>query len=278
MMSSIFTSQPLAPPRLVPLWRIRLGEMRGGKPTSLESFRITSKAAEIVEAFSRKYGGEMSHWGGELQVILETNTLDVELFGTQVLSQFYEQWAGGVCTRRCDGKTELISHRSCLCRASKAPAGKDHCSVVTRLIVLCEEVVPCCPGMLTTRSEVMASNFAGMVALVQRKTDGDVPIAVRLRLEMHKAMNRRYPIVLLEPRYPRELPTSTASTAKKTEVPVLGDGVMKDRTGVVVSGATPSTARRQEPTAVADKQVVRAPRVGNIKRGLSKLGIGETKH
>jgi len=266
MREPIFTHQLLVPPSLAPLWRIRLGELRGKEPASLERFRITSKASEIVSAFTRAYGGVVSAWGDEFQAILDTNTLDVELGSGQVLSQFYEEWAGGICTRRCDGTKELIAQQSCLCRANKPPAGKDRCSVVTRLIVLCQEVVPCSPGMLTTRSEIMASNFVGMVGLLQAKTAGGTPIAVRLRLEMHKGKNRRYPIVSLEPRYSPDLPGITASTTK-------------EKTSAVLPNPALRTETREESLPVADTggSAVGVPRINNLRRGLSGAGVGGTK-
>lgn len=100
--------------------RLRLGATQGGRPVSLETWRFTSTNAEFIEWCAATYGGEAKPWkapaGDAWEVITESSTIEVAIPSwSDPVSTSYELWSGAGCQRRCDGVTESLSGKSCLC-------------------------------------------------------------------------------------------------------------------------------------------------------------------
>ncbi len=138
------------------LGRIRIGQVQltsGGKtrPAKLDRFRLTSASRPLLEEIASLYGGVVAEWQpqgggpGQFEVVTTSTRLPV-LVPPQPVSQFYETWSGGGCQRRCDGITELLTDRPCLCGPDPA---ERLCKPTTRLNVILRDV----PGIGVWRLE-----------------------------------------------------------------------------------------------------------------------------
>ena len=113
--------------RLVEVGRIRMGATvpferqdgtRGTRPARLDKWRLTSRDLPRLEAAALIYGGTPAPWEGQegaYALDTEQDNLRIMLLPGQVLSQWYELWSGGGCTRRCNGQEEMLSGGPCLC-------------------------------------------------------------------------------------------------------------------------------------------------------------------
>lgn len=129
------------------LGRIRTGQVVKGnngrsRPSKLDRFRLTSPSKDLLDKVAALYGGTVEAWtpqnGGPSQweVVTESTRLPV-LVPPQPVSQYFEQWSGGGCVRRCDGERELLSDQPCVC--SPDPAERE-CKPTTRLNVVLRDV------------------------------------------------------------------------------------------------------------------------------------------
>ena len=113
----------------------------GTRPAKLDKFRFTSPSREILTSVAELYGGEVKPWtpanGGpaEFEVYSQSNRLPVLIPPRDSVSQWYEQYAGSKCQRRCDGVTEQKSDRPCMCD----PENRD-CKITTRVNVMLRDV------------------------------------------------------------------------------------------------------------------------------------------
>jgi hypothetical protein len=108
------------------LGRIRLGQVNrsNGKtrPEKLDRFRFTSASEPLLAKVAALYGGTVQPWtpqggGAEAFEVITDSTRIPILVPPQPVTQYFEQWSGGGCVRRCDGQTELLSGGS----ASRRP-------------------------------------------------------------------------------------------------------------------------------------------------------------
>lgn len=129
------------------LGRIRIGQLVTGangklRPEKLDRFRLTSASRELLEMVANLYGGTVNAWtpmgGGPaaFEVVTESTRLPV-LVPPQPVSQYYELWSGGGCQRRCDGVTELLTDKPCICGPN--PEEKA-CKPTTRLNVILRDI------------------------------------------------------------------------------------------------------------------------------------------
>jgi hypothetical protein len=137
-----------------PIGRIRTGQQveyerggrRGKRPARLETFRLTSSDAKMLQRAASVYGGVVEEWpeapdGDALQLVTEARELDVLVPGGQPLSQWMEMWGSGGCLRRCTGEEETLSGGPCKCpvdptdRTELATKG-EACKPTTRLNLL----------------------------------------------------------------------------------------------------------------------------------------------
>lgn len=148
-------------PRLPEVGRIRLGEKKGekGYPAKLDAFRFTSRDKALMEIVAKRFGGEVTEWasdeGPQWQVYSQATSLEVVVPKAELaFSQWFENWDGAVCRRRCDGHREVIGERPCICDPDNRL-----CLPTTRLNVLLPDV----PGMGVWRVESHGFNAAAEI-------------------------------------------------------------------------------------------------------------------
>lgn len=127
--------------------RIRLGvkvaSSNGMRPAKLDTLRFTSPRRELIERVAELYGGKAETWqppkgNSQWQVITTATQVPVMVPPQDPAeSQWLEMWSKGGCLRRCDGRTERISGKPCMCDPD--PQERD-CKMHTRVNVLLEEV------------------------------------------------------------------------------------------------------------------------------------------
>ncbi|MEU8756270.1 hypothetical protein AB0C88_37860 [Streptomyces chartreusis] len=132
--------------RLRELGRIRIGQKvataKGGtRPAKLDRFRLTSPSKELLDRVAARYGGTVAPWtpeggAGQFEVITETTRIPIHV-PPQPVSQYFELWSGGGCQRRCDGVTELLKDRPCICGPDPE---QRQCKPTTRLNVVLSEI------------------------------------------------------------------------------------------------------------------------------------------
>jgi hypothetical protein len=156
--------------------RIRIGEKKGNRPAKLDRFRITSASKRLVDEVAALYGGTVRQWDGspagtQWEVYTEARSLPVVVPPQNYLTQWYEQWSGGGCMRRCDGQTETRSGKPCLCpadleeRRQQAQSGKA-CKPTTRLNLMLLEVPSIGLWRLESHGENAAVELPGVAEVL----------------------------------------------------------------------------------------------------------------
>lgn len=167
--------------RIRELGRIRIGQKvatSGGKtrPAKLNKFRLTSPSRELLEKVAAQYGGTVAPWApdekaaGQFEVITEATRMPI-LVPHQPVSQYYELWSGGGCQRRCDGVTELLKDRPCICGPD--PQNRQ-CKPTTRLNVVLAEIPGVGVWRLESHGYYAALELPGVAELLA-KAGGYVP-------------------------------------------------------------------------------------------------------
>lgn len=198
--------------KLTEVGRIRLGEKsEKGAPTKLDRFRLTSKSKEALEAAAAVYGGTVKAWksvdGDAFELVTDTNVLDVVIPPGNALSQWYEMWSGAGCQRRCDGQTETIGNRPCLCPADQSQRAElssrgQACRPTTRLSVILPSVKSVGIWRLESHGYYAATELAGIAELLQQVSATDKYLPATLRLEQRSARRNgklsRFAVPVLE--------------------------------------------------------------------------------
>jgi hypothetical protein len=154
-------------PRLPEVGRIRLGVtktlQRDGKdvtyPAKLDRFRFTSHDRSLIESVAALYGGKVEPWaadeGPQWQVVSDATTIPVVVPRAELaFSQWFENWDGAVCRRRCDGVRDIVRDCPCTC------VDRDReCLPTTRLSVM----LPSIPGLGVWRVESHGFNAAAEI-------------------------------------------------------------------------------------------------------------------
>jgi hypothetical protein len=250
--------------RLREAGRIRIGAQvpaAKGKtrPTKLEAFRLTSADQAAIQAAAKLYGGEPHIWvgapvDGEVwEVFTQASVIPVVVPpAAAAMSQFFETWSGGGCTRRCDGQRELISESPCIC----ATENETTCKPTTRLNVILQEL----PGLGVWRLEshgwYAATELAGTVEVcMAAATRGQLLPAV-LRLEQRQIKR-------------------VGETVKKFAVPVLDIQLTPSALGLVVGQAAIGPANQQPPVEAAGESwhPIAAPPVAELEAGETSAAI-----
>lgn len=132
--------------RLRELGRIRIGQKVATangrtRPGKLDRFRLTSPSKELLDRVAAKYGGTVQEWtpdggAGQYEVITDAKRMPIHV-PPQPVSQYFELWSGGGCQRRCDGVTELLKDRPCICGPDPE---QRQCKPTTRLNVVLSEI------------------------------------------------------------------------------------------------------------------------------------------
>lgn len=199
-------------------------------PVKSRTWVVTSHAEHYVQAAADLWGGTVEKWqplgaGAEQwRVITAADSIDAILPPGDPLSQGYEMWSKGGAQRRCDGITEGLSDRPCLCLAAfgdewfKRSKGTV-CSPTTRLNVLLPDVEDIGLWRVETHSYYAANEIAGAVDMVLAGTGGKAALPVRLRIEPRSRVadgkTKHYPVIALELRSitPRQALTGAVSSA-----------------------------------------------------------------
>jgi hypothetical protein len=180
--------------RLREAGRIRIGQQvasSNGKkrPAKLERFRLTSADKVAIDAAAALYGGEPHLWadapiGEQYEIFTETNTMPVIIPpAAAALSQWWELWSGGGCTRRCDGEREVLSEQPCVCNTEEDDR---QCKPTTRLNVILRDL----PGLGVWRLEThgfnAATELAGTVEICMAAASRGQLLPAVLRLEQRQ--------------------------------------------------------------------------------------------
>lgn len=174
--------------RLREIGRIRIGEQvptSNGKtrPAKLDVFRLTSKDRHVVDIAAQQFGGSVEAWespdGDAWQVKTRAKELTVIVPPQDMaFSQWYELWSAGGCQRRCDGQTEYLGERDCVCDPDQR-----ECAIHSRLSV----ILPDLPGLgvwrLDTSGYYAAVELGGVVEIAAAYAAHGQMLPARLRLE-----------------------------------------------------------------------------------------------
>lgn len=165
--------------QLTELGRIRCGDSKPGKnggkqPQKLERFRFTSQFKPLIAEIAATYGGEVSKWGGEWQVYVTAEKIDV-VMAPREIEQWMEHWdqkAKGemvVPLRRCDGEHEQKSCGPCLCALEEQHV----CKLTTRIWFLLPKINGLGAWRLETHGYYASTETAGTAEqLIRLAKDG----------------------------------------------------------------------------------------------------------
>lgn len=183
--------------------KLRMGvevETSNGKtrPEKLDTWRFTSPDEHVIRAVAAhpELGGEARPWDNdgspEWETITNTSTLDVLITPeADAFSQWYEMWKAGGCQRRCDGDTETLSGKPCMCpadrdeRADLSKQGKA-CKATTRLSVVLPMVPALGSWMVESHGYYAAKELASTIALLDMAGARRGLLPARLRIEQRQ--------------------------------------------------------------------------------------------
>jgi hypothetical protein len=180
-------------PRMRELGRIRIGRQvptgSSGKtrPEKLDRFRFTSSSEKTIRHVAEAYGGEAVEWSPpdgrkQWEVITDAQRIPI-LIPPQPLTQFYEQWSGGGCQRRCDGLRELLSDVPCICADNGQEGADRDCKPTTRINVVCRDI----PGVglfrLESHGYYAAVELPQLAELLEKAAGTDFRLEAWLGLE-----------------------------------------------------------------------------------------------
>ena len=184
------------------VFRIRIGDKdeRGNPRKLTDSIRVTSPNAAVVDAFVAVFGGETKPWDAQFEAYLPTTALPVMVLPGQSISQWWESYRGGVCERRCDGETETLSGKPCMCPAEITVRVNDRsaCSPMTRINVVCPDVEVVGAGSLVTHGMVAAETLPQAVAIAEGALSRGLMVPAVLRIVEHVGKAKRYTVPQLE--------------------------------------------------------------------------------
>jgi hypothetical protein len=214
------------------LGRIRLGQVvkaSSGKtrPAKIDRFRFTSYSRELLEQVAALYGGDVRAWqpqgggAGGFEVLSDAVRVPI-LVPPQPVSQWYEMWSAGGCVRRCDGQTEILSDKPCLC--SPEPEQRE-CKPTTRLNVMLRDV----PGLGVWRLEThgyYAAVELPAVAQFLANARGYVPAALVLeeRVAKRGGETRRYMVPAIEVEQVTPAQLLAGQGGSDFQPPAIGNG------------------------------------------------------
>lgn len=175
--------------RYTELGRIRLGTRVNGRQQKIDTFRFTSAAQHLIEEIAALYGGEARPWQNEKKSLWEVITgVDVipVYVPRQQIDPWYESWARGVCTRRCDGIRDLIHDKPCDCQFDQS--GKpSNCKPTTRVNVELADIPGYGVWRLETHGIYAAGELTNMAPLIAA-----APFPLPARLVLEKRDGKRF--------------------------------------------------------------------------------------
>lgn len=187
-------------PRLPTVYRIRLGTKDKGRPKHLDGqVRVTSAVPEVIEQIADCYrGSEPEPWaspdGPQLETILPAEPIKVVILPGQALSQWWERWNSGGCTKRCDGVKNIIDGTACSCpEVEERLADRARwCQPTTRLTILLPKLKLLCAGRLDSTGEIAARGIGATIELAQAALDQGVMVGATLNVRMRGTGARQY--------------------------------------------------------------------------------------
>jgi hypothetical protein len=213
------------------------GRARNGKeiPVAIDKWRFTSPDKEAIEQVAAVYGGSVQPWNeqaaaikNQWEVVTETSVIDCWI-QPDSYDQIREEWAGGLCVRRCDGETCDLTYKSgplrgqpCQC----AQEGKDDstaCKWKTRVSLIIPQVKFGGTWRLESSSEHFAREAPGMIDMISRlQTAGLASCEVRLtwRSQVTPQGVKHFPVPQFGlPATPVQLVTGAAAIGAGTPAP-----------------------------------------------------------
>lgn len=179
--------------RIREIGRLRIGvqaDTRTGKraPKKLDRFRFTSPDRSVIEAAATIYGGTAVSWdnngASQWECISDATELRIALPpdpSDMAWSQYYEQWAKGFCSHRCDGQYNTVRDQPCSCD----PENRE-CKPTSRLSVLLPDIAGLGLWRLESHGYYAAVELAGAIDLIQQMAGAHAVIPARLRLELRE--------------------------------------------------------------------------------------------
>lgn len=175
------------------LGRIRTGQLVAGdhgkrRPARLDTFRLTSPTRTLIEAAADVYGGTVSPWDQQWEVVTGANALDIIVPPGMPATTWYELWTAAGCSRRCDGVTNTITMVPCECppdvgeRVRLSKKG-EACKSTTRLAVILPRLPDLGVWRLESHSFYAARELAGAVDVLAAASSAGRLIPARLRIE-----------------------------------------------------------------------------------------------
>lgn len=197
--------------------RVRMGKKGAkGQPQKLDVWRLTSggdSGRELLEKVAELYGGTVEPWpdapdeGDWWQITTETASLEVVVPPGEVLSQYWEQWSGGGCKKRCDGVNQVLVDRPCSCpddiakRLEKAQTG-NACKPVTRLSVMLRGIRDVGVWRLETHGMNAAQELPGTYDILRRAAEVGALLPARLTIASRSSKKdgktQRFKVPVLE--------------------------------------------------------------------------------
>ncbi|OKI16533.1 hypothetical protein [Streptomyces sp. CB03911] len=219
--------------------RLRTGYTQGNRPVRSATWVVSSHSEEHVRTAAGLWGGEVQSWKPlnssieQWRVITKSDSIEALITPGDPLNQYNEMWSAGGCQRRCDGETELLSRKSCLCAAQ---FGQDWhlqsksrvCSTTSRLNVMLPDLSGMGMWRAETHSFYAASEWGAMVDMVLAGTGGQGFVPVTLRIEprqrVAEGQTKKFPVVVVElrgvtPRQALSGPLSTAVALNPSQAP-----------------------------------------------------------
>lgn len=197
------------------LGRLRSGWNDGKRPIKSDTWIVTSHAPHYLEAAAGLWGGKVEKWqplgGGPQQwrVVTQAKSIDAILPPGDPLSQANEMWSKGGCARRCDGITEQISDRPCLCLAQHGETWFERkkgtvCAPTTRLNVMLPDLPDLGVWRMETHGYYAANEIAGQIDMLLSATGGKALVPVSLRIELRRRVangeTKNFPVIVVEVR------------------------------------------------------------------------------
>lgn len=255
--------------RVHEIGRIRLGAARKdttrpGRP--LETFRFTSNRRDLLEHVSAAHGGNITTFGdNQYDVVTEADTLDVLIPPEDVsFSQWWEQWTGGGCVRRCDGHREVLNDTACVCMVEN----ERRCDAVTRLSVLLPDFQTFGVWRVETHSWYAAGELKSAIELALGMADmrGEHLAYGTLRIEARAVKRagqppKRFNVLVLDVKMGGPLGNVTAVTVPR-ELPQAAMDASAALTVVGLPEPAPKTPRGDigpSPERLDDETVVAVP-------------------
>ncbi|MEU3907977.1 hypothetical protein AB0F20_29905 [Streptomyces goshikiensis] len=259
------------------------------RPVKSETWIVSSHDRTRVQAAADLWGGTVERWSpqgnnpDQWRVITEAQSIEALFPPGDPLSQYNEKWGGGGCERRCDGITEKLSKKPCICLDRHGEnwyllGPTQVCRATSRISV----ILPDLPGIGVWRAEThgfyAANEWPGVVDMVVSGTGGRGVIPVGMRIEQRQRLaegkTKKFPVVVVEVRATvRQALTGTIPGSELSPLPPA-------HLAIEPTGRDYAAEARKAPTADAAVAVYReAEAAGDMTDTLKAelIAIGKEK-